>query len=167
MMKEAAWGEELKRKRDAWKRTQSKHAPRVWKWETRGQAICGKQETFSNRLNRNSGLLKLQRGSMLKKPKPGFRLNGFLSLSLLASLVSIWSAVGEGLVICTGTAVLKPKNNPQSAVHCEQSAPVAVEQPSGGNLPKVSSRFTHGIKEAQIQSGGTRRIRSATRNNRF
>lgn len=57
-------------------------------------------------------------------------------------IVSVRSVAGKGPVICTRTAVLKPKNNPQSAVHCEQSVPIATEQPSGGK-PAKTVEWTH------------------------
>ncbi len=66
--------------------------------------------------------------------------------------LSVSSAVGKGLVMCTGTAVLKPKNNPQSVVHCEQNTPITEEQPSGGNLPKLLNRFTRKIPRTSIQT---------------
>lgn len=56
--------------------------------------------------------------------------------------LSVTSAVGKGLVVCTKTAVQKTKNNPQSVVHCEQNTPITEEQPSGGNLPKLPKGFT-------------------------
>lgn len=149
MMKEEAGGEELKRKHGAWKHTKSKHALQVLKRETR----------VRRSVENNSQFNKLSATGWRKTPACVFSFNlledlcqqwkmnqtGFQAeRSLLISLVSIRGAVvvGKGLLICTGTAVHKPKNNPQSAVHCEQSTLIAAEQPSGGNLPKLLNIFT-------------------------
>lgn len=92
------------------------------------------QETFSNRLNVNAEVTNagLQRASI----QTGVFFSHVPS-SLLISLVSVGTAVGKGLIICTGTAVLKPKNNPQSVVHRKQSTPIGAEQPSGGKPAKT------------------------------
>lgn len=72
------------------------------------------------------------------------------------------SAAGTGRVICTGTAVLKPKNNPQSVVHHQQSALNAAEPARlGGTCQMLFNRFTH--KESEGLSSGRKQGRSKSR----
>lgn len=72
-----------------------------------------------------------------KPDQTGVILNVFLIPAHLCS------AAGKGLIICTGTAAVKPKNNPQSVVRCEQSTPSAADCPSGGKKSAKTAQQIH------------------------
>lgn len=92
---------------------------------------------------------------MLPKLKNRIKTGVILNVFLIPA--HLYSAAGKGLIICTGTAAVKPKNNPQSVVRCEQSTPSAADCPSGGkNLPKLLNRFTHKNLTMQRRADETR-----------